>query len=78
MSNSTIGPSPKQFPSRPSRRSTRCPRSPFPYTAVSLILTDVEAITDYRFDNRINSMSDATRRLIEAGLAAERKKSKSK
>jgi len=36
----------------------------------------VEAITDYRFENRINSMSEALRRLVEAGLKVEHKKAK--
>jgi hypothetical protein len=37
-----------------------------------------EAISDYRFDNRIESKADAIRRLIEAGLKVEKTKGKSK
>jgi hypothetical protein len=35
-----------------------------------------EEISNYRFDNRINSKADAVRRLIEIGLRAEGKKAK--
>ncbi len=40
--------------------------------------TMVEAISDYRFDQRIESKADAIRRLIEAGLKAEKTKGKPK
>lgn len=35
-------------------------------------------IDDFRFDNRINSRSDAVRQLIEAGLNVKKQKSKKK
>jgi hypothetical protein len=35
----------------------------------------LEKLKDYRFENRINSMSEAIRQLLEMGLAAARKKS---
>ena len=34
----------------------------------------LQAITDYRFENRIDSKSEALRRLVEAGLKAESKR----
>ena len=37
-----------------------------------------ERIEDFRFNNRIASRSDAVRQLIDAGLKASDKKSKSK
>lgn len=36
--------------------------------------TMAAAITDYRFEHRIDSKAEAIRKLIEAGLAAERKR----
>jgi hypothetical protein len=36
----------------------------------------VQQIADYRFENRIESRSEAIRRLIEAGLKAESKRAK--
>lgn len=38
----------------------------------------LKQIEDYRFANRINSRSEAMRRLIEAGLKSESSKPKSK
>ncbi len=35
-------------------------------------------IDDYRFENRVNSRSEAIRQLIEAGLEASAKKTKAK
>jgi metal-responsive CopG/Arc/MetJ family transcriptional regulator len=35
-----------------------------------------EKIDDYRFENRINSRSEAVRRLIEEGLKKQKKKPK--
>lgn len=34
----------------------------------------LEKLRDYRFENRINSMSEAIRQLLEIGLAAAGKK----
>jgi hypothetical protein len=34
----------------------------------------LEKLRDYRFENRINSMSEAIRQLLEIGLAAAAKK----
>jgi len=38
----------------------------------------IKRIDDFRFDNRINSRSEAVRQLIEAGLAASKPKGKKK
>ena len=38
----------------------------------------IKRIDDFRFDNRINSRSEAVRQLIEAGLATTKPKSKKK
>jgi hypothetical protein len=38
----------------------------------------LEKLRDYRFENRINSMSEAIRQLLEIGLAAAGKKGKTK
>jgi hypothetical protein len=38
--------------------------------------TMLAEITDYRFEHRIESKSEAIRRLIEAGLKAEGRKAK--
>ena len=42
---------------------------------VTMTPSQLKSIQDYRFANRINSQSDAVRRLIQLGLeASERKK----
>jgi metal-responsive CopG/Arc/MetJ family transcriptional regulator len=38
----------------------------------------LDRIDDFRFNNRINSRSEAVRKLIEAGLATTKPKSKKK
>lgn len=38
----------------------------------------IKRVDDYRFENRINSRSEAIRQLIEAGLATTKTKSKKK
>ena len=38
----------------------------------------IDRIDDYRFDNRINSRSEAVRRLLEEALAKNNKKTKNK
>jgi metal-responsive CopG/Arc/MetJ family transcriptional regulator len=38
----------------------------------------LKRIDDFRFDNRINSRSEAIRQLIEAGLAVTKPKAKKK
>ena len=38
----------------------------------------LDRIDDFRFDNRINSRSEAVRQLIEAGLESVRPKAKKK
>jgi hypothetical protein len=45
---------------------------------VSVSAETAKAIDDYRFGNRIRSEAEAIRRLIEAGLAAEKAKKKGK
>jgi len=44
-------------------------------TFEDLLLTRID---DYRFENRINSRSEAIRQLIEAGLAATKSRAKKK
>ncbi len=58
----------------------------YPYTLLEVLSINIpkilfvidrellEKLRDYRFENRINSMSEAIRQLLEIGLAAAGKK----
>ena len=49
-----------------------------PKILITLESNLITRIDDFRFDNRINSRSEAIRQLIEAGLAVSKTKPKKK